>query len=89
MDLRCPELYPVDFLYQFWIHLHLKDTLALSARVLDQRVVTFDFSTMQRANFPSEHFKEWKMLPTIWPENQFWFGLGCLVRDSSCSEAEA
>lgn len=40
----------------------LEDMLALSAGVLDKRVVTFDFSTMQRANFPSEHFKEYKIL---------------------------
>lgn len=67
----------------------LEDMLALSAGVLDKRVVTFDFSTMQRANFPSEHFKEYKILPTIWPEGQCWLDLGYPVRGSSCPEAKA
>lgn len=67
----------------------LEDMQVLSAGVLDKRVVTFDFSTMQRANFPSEHFKEYKVLPTLWPESQCWLDLGCPVRDSSWCETKA
>lgn len=67
----------------------LMDMLVLSAGVLDKRVVTFDFSTMQRANFPSEHFKKNKILPTFWHESQCWLDLGCPVRDISWSETKA
>lgn len=67
----------------------VKAMYAVSARVLNKSIVTFGFSTIWRADFPSENFKDYKMHPVTWPES--WCGLGwrMLVRDSSYSEAKA
>lgn len=67
----------------------VKAMYAVNARVLDQSIVTFGFSTIEKADFPSEHFKVYKMHPTIWPESHCWLGWRMLVRGSSCSEAKA